>query len=121
MIHLLTYGNFGLFDPKIERAYRRRHMERGCKCWRSVEDEGVRCGSEQYVRNGHAWLRQLATDVETLARAKEHAPSRTYLSANPVAANGEQPYERKKPARRSASMSNMGSRAHSAQAGRLAR
>lgn len=90
MIHLLTYGNFGLFDRKIEQAYRRRHMGRhiyrGCECGRSAEDEAP-LAAGRHSRTGHAWLLQLATDVEILARAAELTPHGRRKAATTVAAN----------------------------------
>jgi hypothetical protein len=68
MIHFLTYGNFGVLDPRIEAAYRRRHVARRCARRRRTADDLVMCGAKERVYNGGDWLRQLATDVETLAR-----------------------------------------------------
>jgi hypothetical protein len=106
MIHLLTYGNFGLFDPKIEQAYRRRHMgrhlERDCECRRAAEDDDVPFGSERHIQTGHAWLRQLATDVEILARAAELSPHGRRKAASTVAANCKYYCSTRKSTRRSA-------------------
>jgi hypothetical protein len=110
MIYLLTYGNFGLFDPKIEQAYRRRHMGRhmgrhlgrGCECRRAAEGDDVTFESERHIQTGDAWLRQLATDVEILARAAELSPHGRRKAASTVAANCKYYCSTRKSTRRSA-------------------
>ncbi|WP_442753841.1 hypothetical protein ACNHKD_12650 [Methylocystis sp. JAN1] len=89
MIHLLTYRNFGLLDPRIEDAYRRRHAAWRCECGRATPDDLVMCGTKERIADGADWLRRLVTDMEALAQAAELSPPRRKRAARAVVANAK--------------------------------
>ncbi|WP_457796902.1 hypothetical protein [Methylocystis sp. S23] len=88
MIRVLTYENFRLLDPRIEDAYRRRHIPDACDyCCRRMDDAPPR----QRMEKGRDWLRQLVSDIEALAQSVESAPLRRRRSSRTVAANSQKP------------------------------
>jgi hypothetical protein len=89
MIHVLTYGNFRLLDPRIADAYRRRHVFGACDCCRRLDDDDALLRETR--RRGRDWLRQLATDIEALAQSGEPSPPGRRRLSRKVAANSKKP------------------------------
>ncbi len=91
MIHILTCGNFHLLDPRIEDAYRRRHLAPTCGCRRALRVDLALCDIKERFRDRTDWLRQLAVDIEALAQAAELAPPRRGRDSRTISANAKSP------------------------------
>lgn len=91
MIHILTFGNFDLLDARIEDAYRRRRSAPQCTCGQALRDDLVPCDMRERFRDRTDWLRQLASDMETLAQAANLSPPRRGRASRTISANAKSP------------------------------